>query len=243
MSSDPRVLARVQDALSASDLSLPYLFDRAEQVILFGSSANKCFTKDSDVDILCVGSGTPLRTSSLHLLWIPPPVARTSAWGQGELATHLHRYGIWLKGERGPNLADVPSKDAACDKRRRVLGRSSMLLQSWDELTSEFQARQITRVRRDLQRLSLLFAGEVIPPTPLLNRDWQAMDDPIAWARHTFIRDPEVRLVAEWAFELAGQLGPDQSQIARSLRVQGRLISPRTLREADVNKRNAGEGT
>jgi len=52
---------------------------------------------------------------------------------------------------------------------------------NWSGLSMPYRRRLFTLVRRDLQRLELLEKGHPVPPTPLLDRDWQNVDDPIGW--------------------------------------------------------------
>ena len=46
---------------------------------------------------------------------------------------------------------------------------------SWAQLHPAFQLKYRMSIRRELQRWALLQTGDAVPPTPLLDSQWQAV--------------------------------------------------------------------
>ena len=128
----------------------------ASQIILFGSYALSANTRKSDLDVLCIGTGKRYKSSKLHVIWIPEHRTRSKQWLGSELATHIATYGIWIKGKNDWAFQTKPSRDTIEKKRKNILSRLDAVERHWDDLLPKFQAGQMTRLRRDLQRYQMM---------------------------------------------------------------------------------------
>src|ERR1700687_3574597 len=77
----------------------PVLLKRSAEIVVVGSYAAGLHTTDSDLDVLCVGNGPRLKSRSLDLSWVSEKNICGDAWLGSELAGHIAKYGIWLRGE------------------------------------------------------------------------------------------------------------------------------------------------
>jgi hypothetical protein len=87
------------------------------------------------------------------------------------------QFGQWIKGS-----GDWRSRAQISDRAvNRKWARISSLLRSsaqrWSRLHPIFHAKYKTTIRRELQRLELLLNRAPIPPTPLLDSDWEGSRD------------------------------------------------------------------
>ncbi len=117
----------VRKAVRSADLDWSHLRKSAKQIILFGSYACGTHTSESDVDLLCVGHGRRLKRRALHLLWVDESTLRDPKWLGSELAWHVSRCGIWLKGANDWARLAIPSTEAVQRKRKRILTRAEGL--------------------------------------------------------------------------------------------------------------------
>src|SRR5258708_3653633 len=73
--------------------------DEASEVIVFGSMSAGLDRPDSDLDVLCIGDlDYKLKSKQLDLLAVSSATRQSEAWLQSELATHVVKYGVWIKG-------------------------------------------------------------------------------------------------------------------------------------------------
>lgn len=73
--------------------------DHASEVIVFGSMAVGLDGQGSDIDVLCIGGPeSKVKTDSIDLIVISQETARSPLWLQSELASHVSKYGVWIKG-------------------------------------------------------------------------------------------------------------------------------------------------
>ena len=71
----------------------------ASEVVVFGSVAMGLQKTDSDVDLLCFSDRHYKRKSNfLDLIIVPRQCSQDAEWLESELATHVARYGRWIKG-------------------------------------------------------------------------------------------------------------------------------------------------
>jgi hypothetical protein len=163
------ILERIGQTRRATQTRL----DLADEVIVFGSMAVGLDRPDSDVDVICIGGPeSKLKTDSLDLIVFPRAAARSQAWLQSELALHVKRYGIWIKGT--PDwINDVQiGQRAIAEKRRRVNAFMRYLPDSWSRLDEGFRVKYSIKVRREAQRLLLLSRHVPVPPTRMLDESW-----------------------------------------------------------------------
>lgn len=167
-----QLMSAVQHAAAKALVDWQDHLTRAEQVIVFGSFAAGLQTATSDVDVLCVGSGRSVLTPSLHLLWMPASRLEEHLRSGSELACHVATYGVWLKGVRTFPTTVCPSDDTIRNRHDSVYARLAALTEHWSRLEPEYRAKHASKIRRDLQRWSLLKSGRASMPRPALDADW-----------------------------------------------------------------------
>jgi hypothetical protein len=119
-------------------------------------------------------------------VWVSPELIQSQLWLGSELASHVAVFGQWLIGPDAWRGKVRVSPAAVERKRSGVALQFEELSKVWALLLPRAKARHIARLRRDVQRLILLNAGEAIPPSHYL-------DD--AWAKH---RSPRKELLRLW---------------------------------------------
>lgn len=164
--------AAVDSILRRSGLGLYELERECEEIVLFGSRACRCGSSDSDWDILCVGPRRVSVAAPLHLLWLTPAARDLPGWYGSELAGHVGRYGLWLRGSGSWRSAVHISNEAITRKTDGLRGDLASLEAVWGFLSPHFRRKHVTLVRRDLQRLANLRLGDAVPPTPWLDAEW-----------------------------------------------------------------------
>jgi hypothetical protein len=182
---------------------------KAREVIVFGSRAAGVHSPDSDLDLLCVATDPGRRVKSRHLdlLWVRPETVDSAKWLGSELAGHIAAHGRWLLGPEDWKAEVFLSPAAAQRKRRQLMDRIQALGASWTDLAPTYRLRLFTLIRRDLQRLELLRRGRPVLPTPLLDRDWRELDDPLGTllrilSQESFLSDADKSRFATHAAEL-----------------------------------------
>lgn len=150
------------------------LMSEADEVVIFGSRAAGVHSSSSDLDLLII---TPKRrrlvAAGLDCVLLTPEEVNDSFWLGSELASHVAAYGRWAKGA-GEWRSNVQLSDRAITrKRKRVSSVLRNVAQRWSRLHPIFQLKYRTTLRRELQRLKLLEVGFPIPPTPMLDSEWQ----------------------------------------------------------------------
>lgn len=153
----------------------PSYYDCASEIIVFGSMAVGLDGPKSDIDVLCIGGEEhKVKTPSLDLLVVGQDALSNQDWLHSELASHVSRYGVWIKGvPQWLSDAGVGSK-AVLEKRRRVAAFMTYLPEYWPRLDSRFRRKYAIKVRRETQRLLLLEGGMPVPPTKLLDSSWSS---------------------------------------------------------------------
>lgn len=170
MTASPALLG----SLATVGLEWSGLLHDADAVVLFGSRAAGCERGDSDWDLLCVGSGQSRLTQRLDILWITPEqaTAPSSKWVGTELANHIARFGHVLIGEVPWTESYSRQELALARKRRQLEGHVRGLSRVWLRLNAVYRQRQLTELRRDLQRHAVLNTSEAVPPNATLDRMW-----------------------------------------------------------------------
>jgi hypothetical protein len=172
--------ARIANAMSAVGIVYHDLRSRSEEVVLFGSRAAGVETASSDWDVLCVGSSVSHMTSGLDLVCLRRSDLDSLRWLGSELAGHVARYGVWLKG--APAWRDsVFVSDRSVDRKASLVRtRIAELKRHWSHFSQCYRLKYLTRIRRDLQRLDILLDRRTVPPTRLLDQAWSETSDHFA---------------------------------------------------------------
>jgi hypothetical protein len=151
------------------------LIAESSEVVVFGSRAVGVQGFSSDLDVLAI---TPakraVRARGLDCVVLTPQDVGQSLWLGSELASHIVQFGQWVKGEGEWRNRVWLSERAVLRKRRRVNAVMRNASLRWPRLHRSFRLRYATTMRRELQRLSLLLNRLPIPPTAILDAEWQA---------------------------------------------------------------------
>jgi predicted nucleotidyltransferase len=156
--------------LSSAPLAARESLRDAAEVIVFGSMAAGLDRRGSDIDVLCIG-GCDYKLSSrlLDLIVVPSSSTKSRKWLGTELATHVAKYGIWIKGvPEWRDDAHVGQRTIE-EKRRRISAFLGSLQLSWLKLQECFRAKYSVKLRRETQRLILLEQNVPVPPTRILD--------------------------------------------------------------------------
>jgi hypothetical protein len=149
----------------------PYLYFRdSVEIVVFGSVAAGLERRNSDIDVLFVGSSEgKLKTDQLDLLAISESRSQEGRWRQSELAGHIYLYGIWLQGNSRATRFIGFSKECIEAKRRRVAAFVRRLPEVWHELDWDFKIKYLIKLRRETQRLIRIESHIAVPPTRVLD--------------------------------------------------------------------------
>jgi Nucleotidyltransferase domain len=165
----------VRDELSRQGISWDDVCSSASQIILYGSTACGLSTSQSDIDLLCIGSGERMRSKQLDIKWISRGTLHTRQWLHSELASHIGTFGKWLQGtDDWSSYAQITTRTVDF-KRRLISGRLTGLRKRWDLLGPSYRRKHVAKLRRDLQRLYLLTMNIAVPPTPVLDYLWSCV--------------------------------------------------------------------
>ena len=177
MSHSPKAadLAALAQVYAAIDqLHWDDVLESAAEIVVFGSRAAGVNSASSDLDVLCIGDGTRHKFPHLDLIWTPERERDSQAWLSSELAGHIARYGIWIAGAGSWREGVKTGADAVRHKESRILNLAAGLAAHWSRLHPDFRVKYLISLRREIQRLMVLREGEAVPPTPLLDKAWQA---------------------------------------------------------------------
>lgn len=163
----------LESALRFHGVRRSELFDSADEVVLFGSRSAGVGTEKSDWDLLLVGNGKARRAPGLDMVWIRAERVLYSSWRTSELATHVAAFGTWLKGS-GTWRTTVPSPSAARLKEQVILGHLVGARAAWNALAVDRRRGLALRIRRNIQRLSMLRSACPVPPRQLLDEKWSS---------------------------------------------------------------------
>jgi predicted nucleotidyltransferase len=162
--------------VAAVGASAQNYFDEASEIVVFGSMSAGLDGPGSDIDILCFGlHAYKLKTDLLDLIGFPRELAKSPAWLQSELATHIAEYGTPLKGgSKWINFARI-GQSAIDIKSRRIATFLRSLPSAWLNLNEGFRVKYAVKLRRETQRLLLLERRTPIPPTKILDNSWECI--------------------------------------------------------------------
>jgi Nucleotidyltransferase domain len=192
--------ARMEKArLSWADLSR-----ESVEIVIFGSRAVGMGRRASDLDILAVGnSASRIKRFGIDLISIPAGHTASPRWLSSELAGHIARYGVWLKGSGVWREHVFVGREAAAQKERRLVSLVRSVKHSWAKLHPAFQLKYRVTIRRELQRLILLQAAVPIPPTRVLDLEWRSRNS----ERNPFVNASTPILYEAGEFTLRKDLG------------------------------------
>jgi predicted nucleotidyltransferase len=161
--------------IATSGLNWSDFSKRATEIVVFGSRAVGVNQEASDLDVLVVGNGARrTKRGGLDVIRVSSLDLASPNWLDSELAGHISKYGVWLKGG-GQWRSQVSWRgEAENAKERRLVSLVQSVKYSWKQLHPAFQFKYGVTIRRELQRLLLLRNAVPIPPTPVLDAEWHA---------------------------------------------------------------------
>ena len=149
------------------------LIAEAVEVVVFGSRAVGAHGASSDLDLLVI---TPYKrrviSHGLDCVLLNPEEAENAFWLGSELASHIAKYGLWVSGRDDWKSKVRISDRAIIRKQDRISSILRSAAQRWQRLHPLFQTKYRITLRRELQRLNLLVRGMPVPPTPILDAEW-----------------------------------------------------------------------
>jgi hypothetical protein len=174
LGSNMSLVGHLQHCLQVSGVSPETWILDYREVVVFGSRAAGVHHSDSDLDVMIVGENKPRRIPGLDFVHLLPKQVEGSFWLGSELASHIAKYGKWIKGS-GDWTQDACLKPRAVRrKQHRILSLLRNSEGRWLRLHPIFQKRYATTIRRELLRLDLLLHQRPVPPTPVLDSQWSA---------------------------------------------------------------------
>ena len=169
------LIKRAINTLEEVSLSWSVLKETAQEIILYGSRAVGVERESSDWDFLCVGYESDFRAAKVHIKWYSPEFMLSEKWLGSELAGHISKYGVWLKGNPKWLSKVYVSKQALHHKEKLICGHLSGLRKAWPYLEDNYRAFKYQKVRRHLQRFERLRNKLAVPPTAILDKEWDSL--------------------------------------------------------------------
>ncbi len=158
--------------------NLGYIWNQSSEVVVFGSWSTGDNRPDSDLDLLIIGNGKRLKRKQLDIVVKTREQCLSAAWLGSELANHIARYGIWVRGKSIWRSRIFTSRRAIDEKCRLIRGRGEALARLWLFLAPPYREKHVRKLRRDFQRLDYLKQGKPVPPTKRLDLEWCAVRFP-----------------------------------------------------------------
>jgi hypothetical protein len=178
-------LGALAAALRGAGLSWDWLQGKTSGIVLFGSRAAGVSSAASDWDLLCLGARGSRPSGPIDLVWVDPDYLRSDRWLGSELASHVAAFGRPLTGSHAWISSVFVSPEAAARKARRVIGKLEGIEIVWSVLGSAQRAKHVRWLRLELQRWERLRSERPVPPTALLDQEWERLDGAHAeWYRH-----------------------------------------------------------
>jgi hypothetical protein len=166
-------------ALHRYNTSLEALLRSSDEVIVFGSRAAGLATVDSDWDVLVVGTNaTAVHSKYLDLVVVDPAKAMMEEWLGSELASHVARHGVWLKGAGAWRALVRVSPTVVSKKAARLRRQVETFGKLFERSESAREGKHRTLLRRSLQRLHRMQLNEPVPPTLVLDEEWESLPRP-----------------------------------------------------------------
>jgi hypothetical protein len=149
------------------------MISEATELIFFGSRASAVNTRFSDLDVLVIGNiRFRIKRAGVDLISMPTLDIRSASWLNSELAGHISKYGVWVRGNGEWRFAVSVGSQAISRKEKRIVSLVGNLERAWARLHDVFKHKYRATIRRELQRLELLRNSVPIPPTPVLDAGW-----------------------------------------------------------------------
>lgn len=140
----------------------------SNEVILFGSYAMECDTAGSDIDMLFVCNEKNYKDEYLDFMCVSEERLHLKSWLGSELANHIAKYGIWLKGSGNWKTSVFISKSSVDRKKIKILTRLSHLWVKQVNADRSLLISLFEDIILDSYRLILLEDGRAIPASAIV---------------------------------------------------------------------------
>lgn len=164
------ILEKAEKIFPSFKMEFDNCYNKSEQVIIFGSFASECENERSDIDILFIGGQKRRLSRWLDFIWLRPEKLYSWSWLGSELASHISKYGVWVKGDDSWKERVFFSKAAITRKKEKILFRLVHILVKKESLSLESKKDLFIKVIMNCHRLKLLNNHIAIPPTAISAR-------------------------------------------------------------------------
>jgi len=189
----------------------------AEEAVVFGSFASGQATPQSDIDVLFVGCGKRRKTRTIDVQWITRQTVESHGWLQSELANHIAKHGIWIKGD-GLWKSHCRVTRATQDQKLQVVGRRLIGVWVYRKRISPIRRIRLLRpILLDLCRYAFLMRREAPPATAGLLTEYARHDSRLREVVSSLsLVDPPIRSLVR---DILGSDSPSdcKSRITESL--------------------------
>jgi predicted nucleotidyltransferase len=176
MNSNADDILNKAQTLPSFKLKFDKLFAISEEVIIFGSYAAGVQNEDSDIDILFVCKGKPFKSRFLDFVCISPERITLKSWLGTELANHVAKYGVWIKGTGHWRNQVFISNTALERKKIIILNRLTHIWIKNKGIGTKFRLKLFRDVILDSYRLIQMSEGIAVPPNRTLIERFQNED-------------------------------------------------------------------
>ena len=135
------------------------------EIVLFGSYACGCEHIESDIDILFIGDRKRKSSKYFDFIWVKPERLESRTWLSSELAIHIAKYGLWLKGTGNWRNHVFFSQAALTRKKQRIFERLLHIYLQKEKLSLPKKKAFIQKIILNTLRLKNLENKIPNPPT------------------------------------------------------------------------------
>lgn len=161
------ILVKIKNRFPQFEDNYNFIEKSSNEIILFGSYACGCEHVGSDVDILFVGNNRRSFSKYFDFIWVKPERLQSKTWLSSEIAIHIAKYGIWLKGD-GEWRDKVFFSDAAITrKKQRIFERLIHIYLQKENLSLNKKKLFVQKVIINSIRLVNLYNKIPNPPTSI----------------------------------------------------------------------------
>lgn len=138
----------------------------AETVVRILLYTPGCASDSSDLDVLCVGSGSKSADRSIDVVWATRSRLESQNWLGSELAGHVAKYGQVLAGQADWMGSTFVAEAAIVRKIHAVVTRSKVLSAFEDQLGSPRKRKYTVRIRRTSSVSGCCLLEKLFRPAP-----------------------------------------------------------------------------
>ncbi len=160
-----KILQRISERFPSFKVDYHHCIENCNEAVLFGSYAYGCEHKESDIDILFIGDKKRKSSKYYDFIWVKPTRLKSKTWLCSELAIHIAKYGIWLKGTDNWRNHVFYDRSAISRKKQRIYERLIHIYLQKDKLSFAKKNIFIQKIILNTLRLKNLENNIPNPPT------------------------------------------------------------------------------